>query len=413
MAGINWLGMLQPQDESLPAQPGGCANCHPGLGAKPNYPPTEADLGNVDCLLCHSPDYKRTVAKNEEGKFYFAPAEGIDIVAAAQAAQRPTNAMCSRCHLGAAGGPNFKHGDYPTSPDIDVHMAAGLQCVDCHTTQSHKIGGGGYMIAQELTEVKVACENCHTDAPHDGENAEALNGHTDRVACQTCHIPMVARDPDYPTQMVRDYATPAYNEAKGLYGPTIDKATDVIPTYLWWDHPRMLTPPHPAGSIDDPGAKITPWKPMEVVAPFDAETHTPVYIKQGVYKITGNLDAAVTKGVEVSGQEYSGAWEPVRELMYFDVNHQVAPADEALTCSDCHTPEGGRLDFVALGYSQERAQELTEMFQPATVEEAAPAEEPSTLPESGGTLGSNLALWVGIVGALASVIGLVLAALKK
>ena len=106
-----------------------------------------------------------------------------------------------------------------------------------------------------------------------------------------------------------------------------------------------------------PSALITPWKPMEVTNPFDAETHNPIYIKQGTYKITGDLDAAINKGVELSGQEYSGSWEAVTELLYFAVQHQVAPASESLKCTDCHG-SNGRLDFVALGYSEERAAEL-------------------------------------------------------
>jgi hypothetical protein len=371
-------------------------------------------LANVDCLICHSPTYKRTVAKDEEGKFHLVPAEDVDIVAAAQASQRPTREMCTRCHLKAAGGPNFKHGDYPTSPEVDVHMAAGVQCVDCHTTQNHKIAGGGYMIAQELPEVEVACANCHTDAPHQGDDAERLNEH-ERVACQTCHIPLIARDPDFPTQMTRDYTQPVYNEANGLYGPQIGKETDVVPTYLWWDYPRVATPPWPVGSIDDAGAKITPWKPMEVTVPFDAETHTPVYIKQGVYKIKGDLDAAVNMGVEVSGQEYSGSWEAVTELMYFDAQHQVAPASESLKCADCHTEEGGRLDFAALGYSQERARGLAMVLQEAAPE-PEPVATPPSLPKAGGdptATSTSLALWIGIVGAVAAVVGFVLTVLKK
>jgi len=364
VAGINWLGILQPEDESLPAQPGGCANCHPGLGAKPHYPPTAADLDNVDCLICHAPDYKRTVVKDEDGKASFAPAEGVDILVAARNVQQPTREMCSRCHLGAAGGPNYKHGDYPTLPEVDVHVVVGLQCVDCHITQEHKIAGGGYMIAHELPEVEVVCTNCHTEEPHQSGAAALINKHLERVACQTCHIPFIARDPDYPTQMTRDYTQPTYNEAKGLYGPQIGKQNDVVPTYLWWDSHRMETPPKPIGSIRDSGAKITPWKPLTVTLAYDAETHTPIYIKQGVYKIKGDLTAAVNAGVEASGQEYSGEWEGETELMYFDVQHQVAPAAESLQCADCHS-EGGRLDFAALGYDEGTALMLSTMVSAA------------------------------------------------
>ena len=355
--GINWLGVLQPQDESLPAQPGGCAQCHVGLGAKPNLPPTDADLANVDCLICHGPDYSRTVVKDETGKAHLVPTQGMDVVAVAQNAQRPTSEMCTRCHLKAAGGPNFKHGDYPTSAESDVHMAAGIQCVDCHKTQAHKIAGGGYMIAQELPDVIVACSNCHTEAPHIGEKADMLNTHTARVACQTCHIPLVARDLNYPTQMTRDYTQPVYNAKTGLYGPKLGKATNLVPTYFWWNNHLMETPPKPVGSAGDPDAKITPWKSLEVTVPFDVATHTPIYIKQGTYKIKGDLNAAVDAGVGASGQEYSGSWEAVTELMYFDANHQVAPASESLTCVGCHTPDGV-LDFVVLGYQEEKAQTL-------------------------------------------------------
>jgi hypothetical protein len=230
------------------------------------------------------------------------------------------------------------------------------------------------MIAQEATDIKVACENCHTDAPHEGAEADSLNAHTARVACQTCHIPLIARDPDLPTQMTRDYTQPVLNEARGLYGPKIEKQANLVPTYLWWDYPLVETPPKPVGSIDDAGAKITPWKPMEVTVPFDAATHTPIYIKQGAYQIKGSLEAGINMGLEASGQEYSGSWEAVTELMYFDAQHQVAPADQALRCDGCHAPDG-RLDFAALGYSPDRVSVLTGLAGEA---DAQPAELPAT-----------------------------------
>lgn len=338
-------------------------------------------MENVDCLICHAPDYQRTVVRADDGSFQFAPAEGVDVLAAARSAGRPTSEMCNRCHLGAAGGPNYKHGDYPTSPDVDVHRAAGLQCVNCHTTKDHQIAGGGYMIAQELTDVPVACENCHGEGPHRNEVAALLNKHAERVACQTCHIPALARDPDYPTQTSRDYSQPVYNETTGLYGPEVGLESNVVPTYFWWDGHRMRTPPEPIGSVEDTGAKITPWKPMRVTVPFDTATDTPVYIKQGVYKVTGNLDAAVTAGVEASGQEYSGSWTPVTERMYFDANHQVAPASEALQCADCHSGEG-QLDFAALGYEETRAAFLQGLAGPVSVGvtvTAGPGQKPAGL----------------------------------
>ena len=218
-AALNWLALLQPLDGALPSQPFGCGMCHPGLGTPPNDPPADADLENVDCLICHGPGYERSVVVSEEGVVSFAPADGVDLLASAQAAQRPTREMCTRCHLSADGGPNYKHGDYPTSADVDVHMAAGLDCVDCHLTKDHQVAGGGDLLAQEMPEVTVSCSNCHTDQPHQLGSAALLNSHTGRVACQTCHIPTIARDPAFPTQVSSDYTVPVYDETTGLYGP--------------------------------------------------------------------------------------------------------------------------------------------------------------------------------------------------
>jgi hypothetical protein len=357
VASINWLGILQPVDESLPAQPSGCALCHPGLGSKPSFPPTEDDLANVDCLICHSSNYQRTVVQDEEGEMHLVPADDVDIVAAAQDAQYPTGEMCSRCHLNVSGGPNFNHGDYPTSPDVDVHLAGGIECVHCHATQEHRISGGGYLAVHEVIDVVVACANCHSEEPHTSGVALFMNFHTDRIACQTCHIPLIARDADFPTLLARDYTAPVYDESDGLYSPTEITQSDVMPTYLWWKNHRMDSESRPLGSIDDPGARITPWKLMEVTVPVDAFTGTPINIDRSVYQIQGDLDAAILAGVEASGQEYYSEWEAVATVKYSDVQHQVAPASEALLCSDCHSTEG-RLDFAALGYDEAKVTRL-------------------------------------------------------
>ncbi len=347
----------------------------------PNSPPTAEDLANVDCLICHGPDYERTVVEDSDGGFRFAPAEGVDALAAAQAAQRPTSEMCNRCHLEASGGASFQHGEYPTSPEVDVHLAAGLQCIDCHVTEDHKTAGGGYLIAQELPEVEVSCEGCHEE-PHEGDDALLLDMHLGRVACQTCHIPLIARDPEYPTQMTRDYSQPILDEETGLYGPQVSIESDMIPAYLWQQEHQMESPSRPVGSIDDPDARITPWKPLEITAPHDAETGMPVALKQDVYKVTGDLDAAVAAGIEALGQDAgsSGEWEAVIELLYLGANHQVAPPAQALQCVDCHA-DGGRLDFVALGYEEERAARLAVLAMPAPAATPTPTDEPPAAQE--------------------------------
>lgn len=264
--------------------------------------------------------------------------------------------MCLRCHVAAGGGPNHKHGVTPTK-DSDVHMAKGMQCTACHTVKAHKIAGGADIKAHEAPDAVVACTNCHTAAPHKGSQKALLNKHGNRIACQTCHIPAIARDPKQPTITERDWTKPVLIETTGLYGPTNKMANNVMPEYRWWNR-QMLVPPEPVGSKNDPKAKIFPWKKTTYTVIGDAATDKSIFIKAGVYAVTGDVAAAAKKGAEDAKQNYSGQWKGVQETMSFSLNHQVAGKSEALKCGDCHSPKG-RIDFKALGYSESEVKKLT------------------------------------------------------
>ncbi len=292
----------------------------------------------------------------EGDQLRFAPEDGVDILKVAQNVQKPISEMCLRCHAGAGGGPNHKHGVTPTK-DSDVHMARGMACIDCHTTKQHKIAGGSDIKAQELLDVKVTCSNCHTESPHKGPQATYLNKHNERIACQTCHIPAIARDPKMPTVVERDWTKPVLNEKIGLYGPGNKMANNIKPEYRWWNR-MMLVPPEPVGSISDAKAKIHPWKRTTYKVIGDAATEKAVFIKAGLYSITGDVAAAAKKGAEDSKQTYSGQWKGVAESMVFSLNHQVAPKSEALKCNACHSPTG-IMDFKALGYADQEVKRLT------------------------------------------------------
>lgn len=305
--------------------------------------------------MCHAPEYRRTVVKDGE-RFRIAPAPGVDVLAAARAVRRPTNEMCLRCHLGAGGGPNAKHGVTPTSPDVDVHLAKGLACVDCHRTTNHRTAGGADLKAQDAPEVAVACTSCHAPDVHQGARAAILARHASRIACQTCHIPAIARDPKFPTVVRRDWMKPVLNEKTGLFGPTNVTAANLRPEYRWWNR-TMRVPPEPVGDGSDPRARIFPWKRATYTVIGDPETGKAVFMKAGVYAVKGDPLAAARKGAEDAKQEFSGAVKGVDEAMLFSLNHQVAPKAQALACGACHAPDGV-LDFRALGYSEARAKAL-------------------------------------------------------
>jgi len=120
----------------------------------------------------------------------------------------------------------------------------------------------------------------------------------------------------------------------------------------------MEVPPVPVGSIDDPKSKIAPWKRTNYVVIADKATGEAIFIKAGVYAVTGDPGAAARKGAEDAKQHYSGEWKGATETMYLSVNHQVAPKAEALHCNACHNTSGV-LDFKALGYSDKQAKSLT------------------------------------------------------
>ena len=80
-----------------------------------------SDPHNVDCLVCHAD--RATYAKGDYGY----PAEGVDLVAAAQSVGSPTRENCGKCHFDGGGGNGVKHGDLDDSlnfpsENLDVHM---------------------------------------------------------------------------------------------------------------------------------------------------------------------------------------------------------------------------------------------------------------------------------------------------
>ena len=122
----------------------------------------------------------------------------------------PQRKNCGSCHFNGGGGEGVKHGDLDGSlvnpkKSLDVHMGIDGQdftCIRCHTTKNHLIAGRVYStpatdtatdksLVQNDLVPKIACISCHTDKPH--IKGSKLNDHTDRVACQTCHIPEFAR----------------------------------------------------------------------------------------------------------------------------------------------------------------------------------------------------------------------------
>jgi hypothetical protein len=353
---INWISkMTNLLGEQVD---GGCSTCHAGMGAKPGA----AGVENVDCLMCHSKDYKRSV-QSVNGSLRFVPTPGKVTV------RTPGREECLRCHIGAGGGPNNKRGDLepahidPPSADFDVHMAsqakggAGLVCIDCHVTQDHKIGGRGADLRIDEGGPMKRCADCHGGAPHtDGD----LNRHTQRVACESCHIPAFARIQS--TDMFRDFRASEVDHLKNLYEPALTRQANVTPVYAFWNGSTIFynygSPANngtvlasPKGGVTDAIAKLFPFKLHHAMQAHDPATGQLIPLKMGILFQTGDTDRAIRQGAADAGLSLSQGYDFVETSRYMGIFHEVAPADQALSCSACHDANPPRVDFTALGYT--------------------------------------------------------------
>lgn len=342
----------------------GCTRCHAGYGWQDaSYDFT--DQSNVDCLVCH--DQSGTYAKAAMGL----PAAGVDLLTAARSVGIPTRENCGSCHFNGGGGNGVKHGDldeslyYPTE-DQDVHMGRyNFQCVDCHQTDNHQIRGRAISVSADNAN-QVYCTDCHTSEVH---NDARINEHVDSVACQTCHIPAGATRES--TKMVWDWSTAGdptraenpheYLKIKGSFV----YASNIIPTYAWFNgtvdryligdtiDPNTITVLNPLnGSIDDPNAKIWPFKVHDARQPYDELYNyllQPQTVGETGYWTTFDWDSALRQGSDAAGLAFSGEYGWAETQMYWTLSHMVVPKENALQCTDCHG-ENSRMDWEALGY---------------------------------------------------------------
>jgi octaheme c-type cytochrome (tetrathionate reductase family) len=383
-----------------------CMACHAGYGWKDASFDFSAQE-NVDCLICHDstgtyrklpgdaghPVYERKEFPRGSGKFV----EAVDLQQVAQKVGLPGRANCGSCHFYGAGGDGTKHGDLDSalknpSRYLDVHMdAKGLNfsCVKCHATSGHEVSGSRYEMAAavkgharvrgEADDQPASCPSCHGDKPHH-ENpllVERLNARTDKLACQTCHIPEYARDnvgtekswdwstatrmgPEGKPVLIKDSAgRRAFDSKKGNF------AWDsyLIPEYRWFngevsyktkgdkiDASKIVEINHPEGGANDPNSRIWPFKVHRGKQVYDTENDILIVAHTAGEDETAlwhNFDwqKAITAGMTAAGLPYSGKFGFVSTEMSWPITHMVAPKGDALSCAQCHGSDS-RLENV-------------------------------------------------------------------
>ncbi|MBK1644195.1 nitrite reductase [Thiocapsa imhoffii] len=263
-----WAALIESRPEAahgeIELRSEGCGQCHIGG----NYQPASEKMmpigdvpdvakEGIDCLICHSGEYdmnQRYVIQDRVGLRWNQDRS----LRAALTVGRVTTRNCLNCHQHNMGGDAYLHNEAaqalgdrhrrllhsgakrgnPFSPEDDVHAAAGLQCTDCHVPEGHKIPRGRMgvdLVANDLPDVEVSCVMCHTMAPHNrSEHRALLNGHLDRLACETCHITELQDQ----NVVLRDWVHPTWDAEEGIFTPTdVYRSGEVNKgfTFMWFN----------------------------------------------------------------------------------------------------------------------------------------------------------------------------------
>lgn len=233
---------------------------------------SESGVIEADCLLCHMPqyDYKKRNKHLSEMNFRWAATEGAkfgtisgsikegtpvtvaydtklfdeDGNVSMQIVRQPRNATCLNCHA----KPGWKKRGASFGVRTDVHMKAGMRCVDCHAAGSHaaderirgreihQIGKGddpsGH-VRNDLDNTIRDCADCHIKGYL---NAPIANHqgipplHLDKLSCQACHIP------ERTVKSAQVQVSDVYNPAPKITPPSKRAWTFYDANMSFWNH---------------------------------------------------------------------------------------------------------------------------------------------------------------------------------
>jgi hypothetical protein len=278
-------------------------------------------------------------------------------------AGKPSNERCYFCHSNQ--NLSVTEADEWTR-DEDVHLKAGLNCVDCHRNgDDHGITRG---IETEGSAATLSCQGCHIgeseempDAGRLGAPKPAHRGiptiHFEKMTCTACHSgPWLSEQPDrWKTARMHKTGlhgrhTP-YVPQPHVYAPVLMRGTEgkIGPYKIFWPaywaylKDDSLSPVAPgdvmelAGDILNTDAeKVDDWRPLteeqiaSVLTTLSSDKGTGVYVAGGlIYQLSG--DGALSAGTHPAAKPY--AWP---------MAHDVRPAGQSLgvrKCKDCHTTD--------------------------------------------------------------------------
>jgi hypothetical protein len=297
---------------------------------------------------------------------------------------RPPAERCYFCHSFRQVG---QRAEEPWTPPQDVHLAAGLTCVDCHRHGINHLMTRGYATEAaergEPTLATFSCDGCHLGTQAGDEAAVLFGGrygaphpqhrglpplHFEKLTCTTCH------SGPWPELYARRYQT-ALTHGLGLatrereeddppeiVGPVFARQHDgaIAPQRLVWPAfwGRLVGEDVEPVSLDTARQAVERVAPerfrdeapergplqveqiisaLKVLAEQAGQGQTPVYIRDGrmyVHAGDGQCDILPRNDSEL---------EPRAAPYRWSIAHNVRPAAQSLgvrDCDDCHDKRG-------------------------------------------------------------------------
>jgi hypothetical protein len=129
---------------------------------------SEVPYDQLDCNNCHVRTCDRCHATEKNGKMSFSLEKARDMN------------TCISCH--GKQGLTFMLGKQMKT--LDVHIAKGMVCADCHKGPDMHGDGKVYRSMREPGAIKADCASCHTDRPV----SQSHTVHNDKLDFTACHV---------------------------------------------------------------------------------------------------------------------------------------------------------------------------------------------------------------------------------
>ncbi|MCL6520619.1 MAG: hypothetical protein K6T99_12400 [Armatimonadetes bacterium] len=282
---------------------------------------------------------------------------------------RPEDANCLLCH-GEAEVKKRGHVWYD-SRQSDVHTAAGMKCITCHSSgPDHQIRKGhshNVYLHDELDDPTLSCEGCHLSpkSAKKPEHKSLPSSHLAKIACVTCHVREhnVAAVGAVDTTTGKALGLPTVPSAKkygesGTWTPAYFRLEDgkiysgnaILP--VWWGNRvgEIIYPLH----LDETARAFDRVKDVikDDTGDGKPEANTEAEIKAMLASIAETLKGGRFKQVAPAFVKGDRVWEVVRgqlvcrphpqaSPLYWTFSHNVSPSSKAWGakgCSDCHAP---------------------------------------------------------------------------